>query len=113
MSERILKALMQLFSIVSEAEDISVNSRKIVETFLNQQLNQQLVDEYLVLYDEYISAGYLMVGKKFKKFSAQLGVRTEFTEIKTALVTTNEVNNRDYLNFFPSAHFSYQLKKEF
>ena len=56
MSERILKALMQLFSIVSEAKDISDNSREIVETFLNQQLNQQLVKEYLSLYDEFIAA---------------------------------------------------------
>jgi len=66
----------------------------------------------LVLYDEYISAGYLMMGKKFKKFSAQLGIRAEFTEVETQLVSTNEINNRDYLNFFPSAHFSYQLKKD-
>jgi outer membrane receptor protein involved in Fe transport len=66
----------------------------------------------LVLYDEHISAAYLMVGKKMKKFSAQLGVRTEFTEVETQLVTTNEINKRDYLNFFPSAHFSYQLKND-
>ena len=56
MSERILKALMQLFSIVSDAEDISGNSRKIVASFLQQQLNQQLVDEYLKLYDDFIEA---------------------------------------------------------
>ena len=46
---------MQLFSIVSEANEISDNSRVIVESFLKQQLNQQLVDEYLALYDEYIA----------------------------------------------------------
>tara|TARA_B100000809_G_scaffold254560_1_gene291904 strand:+ start:1614 stop:4028 length:2415 start_codon:yes stop_codon:yes gene_type:complete len=93
--------------------------QKIDDDYAVEQFNTSINNwEYvpgfknLVLYDEYISAGYLMVGKKFKKFSAQLGVRTEFTEIKTALVTTNEVNNRDYLNFFPSAHFSYQLKKD-
>ena len=40
MSERILKALMQLFSIVTDAEDISNNSRRIVESFLIQQLNK-------------------------------------------------------------------------
>ncbi len=56
MSERILKALMQLFSIVADAEDISNNSRRIVESFLIQQLNKQLVDEYLTLYDEFIEA---------------------------------------------------------
>jgi outer membrane receptor protein involved in Fe transport len=93
--------------------------QKIDDDYAVEQFNTTINDwEYipgfknLVLYDEYISAGYLMIGKKIKKFSAQLGVRAEFTEVKTELVTTNEINNRDYLNFFPSAHFSYQLKKD-
>ena len=53
-----------------------------------------------------------MFGKKVEKFPFQLGVRAEYTEVKTELVTTNEINKRDYLNFFPSVHFSYELKKE-
>lgn len=32
--------------------------------------------------------------------------------MKTELKTTNEINKRDYYNFFPSVHFSYELKKE-
>ncbi len=66
----------------------------------------------LVLYDEKVSAAYLMFGKKIKKFSLQLGIRSEYTDVKTELVTTNEINQRNYLNFFPSTHFSYELKKE-
>ena len=66
----------------------------------------------LVLYDEYVSAAYLMLGKKMKDFSYQLGVRTEYTDVTTKLVTTNEITPRDYLNFFPSLHLSYELKKE-
>ena len=66
----------------------------------------------MVLYDESVSAAYLMFGNKIKKFSFQLGVRAEFTDVKTELVTTNDVNKRSYLNFFPSAHFSYKLKKQ-
>ena len=82
MSERILKALMQLFSIVSEAEDISVNSRGIVETFLNQQLNQQLVDEYLALYDEFIEA------KTRKSKSGKAKKRTSVNSVKVLLICT-------------------------
>jgi len=82
MSERILKALMQLFSIVSEAEDISDNSRKIVETFLKQQLNQQLVDEYLKLYDEFIEA------KTRKSADGKRKKRTSVNSVKILLICT-------------------------
>ncbi len=82
MSERILKALMQLFSIVSEAEDISDNSRKIVASFLKQQLNQQLVDEYLKLYDEFIEA------KTRKSKDGKKKKRTSVNSVKVLLICT-------------------------
>ena len=80
MSERILKALMQLFSIVADAEDI--NSRKIVESFLKQQLNQQLVREYLKLYDEFIEA------KNKKSKSGKARKRTSVNSVKILLICT-------------------------
>jgi len=82
MSERILKALMQLFSIVSEAEDISDNSRKIVTSFLKQQLNQQLVDEYLKLYDDFIEA------KTRKSKDGKKKKRTSVNSVKILLICT-------------------------
>ena len=65
MSERILKALMQLFAIIakvdeeiennnSHLETKSTNSRKIVESFLRSELNASLVEIYLKLYEEFI-----------------------------------------------------------
>jgi len=82
MSERILKALMQLFSIVSEANEISDNSRVIVESFLKQQLNQQLVDEYLKLYDEFIEA------KTQKSDNEKKRKRTSVNSVKVLLICT-------------------------
>jgi ABC-type multidrug transport system ATPase subunit len=82
MSERILKALMQLFSIVSEANEISDNSRKIVATFLKQQLNQQLVDEYLKLYDDFIEA------KTKKSDDGRKKKRTSVNSVKVLLICT-------------------------
>jgi len=53
MSERILKALMQLFAIIAHPESRSSDRRAVVESFLQQQLNQELVDEYLHVYEDY------------------------------------------------------------
>ena len=65
MSERILRALMQLFAIIARVDDISENQesdeitstkgRRIVELFLSQELNAELVEEYLKLFDEYLN----------------------------------------------------------
>ncbi len=59
MSESILKALMQLFAIIADPEEDQTNGnsdgdrRKVVESFLRQQLNQDLVREYLKVFDYY------------------------------------------------------------
>ncbi|MBK9672583.1 MAG: ATP-binding cassette domain-containing protein [Bacteroidetes bacterium] len=54
MSERILKALMQLFAIIAKVDGVTNSGRYIVQSFLKQQLNQELVDEYLKLFDEFV-----------------------------------------------------------
>lgn len=82
MSERILKALMQLFSIVSESNELSDNSRVIVESFLKQQLNQQLVEQYLSLYDEFIEA------KNQKSDTEKKRKRTSVNSVKVLLICT-------------------------
>lgn len=82
MSERILKALIQLFAIISDTEDISNNSRELVESFLTQQLNQELVDEYLKLYDEFIDS------KNRKSKSGKAKKRTSVNSVKVLLICT-------------------------
>jgi ABC transport system ATP-binding/permease protein len=53
MSEQILKALMQLFAIIARPESNREDRRTVVESFLRRQLNQELVEEYLKVFDEY------------------------------------------------------------
>lgn len=76
MSERILKALMQLFAIIARVDDDSESSkktnsiekgRKVVEIFLRQELNSELVKEYLSLYDEYLNLHHGQNNKKDSK----------------------------------------------
>lgn len=64
------------------------------------------------IYNEQIHGAYGIVGNKVNKFSYQAGVRAEFTDVTTTLRNTNQVNKRDYFNFFPSVHFTYDLPNQ-
>lgn len=64
------------------------------------------------LYNENIHAAYGIVAKKGSKLSYQAGLRAEWTDVKTTLQETNEVNPREYVNLFPSAHVTWNLPKQ-
>lgn len=51
MSEEILKALIQLFALIAYPRTEIKSRRVIVKSFLHQQLNSRLVEEYLQLFD--------------------------------------------------------------
>lgn len=56
MSENILKALMQLFALISDVESGNVKGRNIVQAFLKLQLTSELVEQYLKVYDDFIDS---------------------------------------------------------
>ncbi|HOU98610.1 MAG TPA: ATP-binding cassette domain-containing protein [Bacteroidales bacterium] len=69
MSETILKALMRLFAIIADVDNenesgVSEKGREVVASYLKQQLSQELVDQYLALFDQYFLE---QQGKKGKK----------------------------------------------
>jgi outer membrane receptor protein involved in Fe transport len=44
-------------------------------------------------------------------FGVKGGLRMEYTDLNTLLRTTNEENNQEFTNFFPSLHTSYKLSE--
>ncbi|AKD56417.1 TonB-dependent receptor [Spirosoma radiotolerans] len=64
------------------------------------------------LYVEKINALYGIVGNKVRKFSYQMGLRAEWTDVTTTLKQTNDVNPRSYANLFPSVHATYDLPRQ-
>src|ERR1700746_2253728 len=86
MSERILRALMQLFAIIARVDGITNTGRNIVHSFLKQQLNQEVVDQCLALFDEYLESHH-SVSKK-KDGSAK---RTSLNSVKVLKICT-EIN---------------------
>lgn len=89
--------------------------REITNDFLVSELNDN--GEYIPLpgldndftYHENINAIYGIYGNKINKFSYQLGLRAEWTDIETILKETGEENPRSYANLFPSTHFTFDL----
>jgi len=64
MSEKLLKALMQLFAIIANVDDVTNKSRSVVEQFLRQRLNQEQVEQYLSHYDEFLEAHHKISKRK-------------------------------------------------
>lgn len=89
--------------------------RKIINDYVASAQDEQGIWQVLpefdnvFQYDENIHAVYGIMGSKKEKISYQAGLRVEATEVVTTLKETNEVNPRNYTNFFPSAHLSFHL----
>lgn len=89
MNESILKALMRLFAIVANVnkESVSTSSREIVESYLQVQLSKKLVEQYLQLFDEYLSVHH----KKGKDGSVKSRKRTSLNSVKVLMIC-HEIN---------------------
>jgi len=59
-------------------------------------------------YKEYIQAAYAGLSKNYNKIDLQFIVRTEYTKTQGISSTANDSFTRDYLQFFPSANFTYK-----
>jgi hypothetical protein len=87
MSEQILKALMQLFAIISRPESDVSERRKVVEGFLRRQSNQQIAQEYIRIFDEY----YLQYQEKYKDHE-KYRKHTSSSSVRL-LVICSQINN--------------------
>ncbi len=83
MSERLLRALMQLFAVVSNPEVTSHRNRKIVELFLTQQLSDDLVQTYLKLFDDYLNKHH-----NLKKIKDSRKKKTSLSSVKILKICT-------------------------
>jgi len=62
-------------------------------------------------YDEDVYAGYVNFDTSTDKFSLNVGIRAEQTNIE-GISTNGENNKQDYLEWFPNASLSYQLSEK-
>jgi len=67
MSEKIINTLMQLFAIIANPEGDQAERRAVVEAFLRQHLNNELVGKYLDVYDEALREAQIKLEKSTKE----------------------------------------------
>lgn len=60
-------------------------------------------------YNQQVAALYASYGREMGLFSFQAGARLEYTYLGTKFQDTGETHEQEYLNFFPSAHFNYNI----
>ena len=91
MNESILRALMKLFAIVANVnrDEVSTNARNIVESYLSLQLNRELVQEYVGLFDEFLKVHH----KKGKKSDKKDRKRTSLNSVKVLMIC-HEINEQ-------------------
>jgi len=89
-----------------------INNDYIVEQFQDEAWKTlpNLTNDFNYIED--IHALYASFGNKIKKFSYQFGLRAEYSQVRTELLQTNQINDRDYANLFPSLFLTYDLPKE-
>ncbi len=79
MSEEILKALTQLFAIITKQDGgVSENERQFVIRFFQQELDHASVREYIELYDQF---------SDYKKQSSEEFERNKLTSVKDSVKT--------------------------
>ena len=79
MSEEILKALTQLFAIITKQDEgVTVTERNFVIRFFEQELDRDSVKEYIELYDQYIGDNKNSKAKGEKR-------KTKLTSVKDSV----------------------------
>lgn len=105
---------------LKNASKLETGWRSTLRNINNPYLVEDLIDDQWVrlenfsnslFYTENVHAAYAIYGHEGKRISYQLGLRSEYTQIETYLEETQERYPREYLNLFPSAHFTYKLSK--
>ncbi len=63
-------------------------------------------------YDQKVLGTYITGAYEGEIWGLKLGLRLENTDLKTILVTTNQKNNQNYTDFFPTLHTSYKFSEK-
>ncbi|MEM7658161.1 MAG: TonB-dependent receptor [Bacteroidota bacterium] len=117
LAERRLIAKLDYTLPMGEKQQLEIGGQSSLRAITNGYVFEELVENDWVVaedftnafaYDEAIHAAYGLYKNSLDAFSFQLGLRSEYAIISTSSAPTSP---RHSLNFFPSAHLSYQLPK--
>lgn len=74
-------------------------------------VNQALTNNFE--FDQKVLGVYASGAYEKEKWGVKVGLRVEQTDVSTLLTTTNESNQQNFTNFFPTFHSSYKISDNF
>ena len=101
---------------------LETGSQYVINDVSNDYSATELIDDVWVVdvnqtnifeWDQKVLAFYGTGAYEGDKWGLKLGLRLENTDLNTFLVNTEESNNQNYTNLFPSAHTSYKVSERF
>ncbi len=109
------KPFLEKFTIETGAQYVSqdVNNDFAVSNLINNEWVEDAGLTNIFEYKQNVFAVYGTGAYEGKKFGIKVGLRMENTDLNTLLVNTNEKNDRNFSNLFPSLHSSYKVTKRF
>lgn len=92
----------------------NINSESLLNQFIfeNDERIEDLENSDTFLYDEFNYAVYSSFSKDWDTWSLKSGLRVEYTDIKGSSLSTNQVNNNNYINFFPSLYITKSINDD-
>ena len=75
---------MQLFALIAKVDSVNTDAKSVVETFLKQQLNAELVQQYLEIFQEYLEKHQ----KKTKNKEGKQRKKTSVNSVKVLRICT-------------------------
>lgn len=103
---------------ITDAFTLELGSQYVINNVGNDfMVEDYVVDEYVVdqnqtndfEYEQNVLGIYSTLAYEREKWGVKGGLRVENTELNTFLVNTEEENNQNFTDFFPTLHTSYKV----
>ncbi|PKR79611.1 TonB-dependent receptor [Brumimicrobium salinarum] len=103
---------------ITDAFTLELGSQYVINNVGNDfMVEDYVVDEYVVdqnqtndfEYEQNVLGIYSTLAYESEKWGVKGGLRVENTELNTFLVNTEEENNQNFTDFFPTLHTSYKV----
>ncbi|MEL4457073.1 TonB-dependent receptor domain-containing protein [Lutimonas vermicola] len=104
----------------SEKVNMELGSQYVINDVGNDYTVRDLIDGEWITnpdltnnfeYNQKVFGIYGTGSYEGEAWGIKAGLRIEMTDLKTELTNTNEKNNQNYTDYFPSAHISYKFDK--
>ncbi len=85
MSEKLLKALLQLFALVAKVDGVKTEERQVIKDFLREQINEDAVEGFIGVFDEF-AAEDIKTSDQTKMLKICNQVNQELTQTQKVII---------------------------